>query len=87
MNIRENIHRTIEMHRAHITEELLVNPSLKPFHWIQEGNQEGKKTKLSVCVSVCVCVCVNEIPTLIFYVCMLSDVPPLIWMPLIDGRH
>jgi hypothetical protein len=27
-----------------------------------------------VCVYVCVCVCVNEIPTLIIYVCMLSDV-------------
>jgi hypothetical protein len=50
-------------------------------------SQEGKKIKCSVCVSVCLCVCVNETPTLIFYVRMLSDVSSLIWMPLMDGHH
>jgi hypothetical protein len=49
--------------------------------------QEGMKIKLSVCVSVCVSVRVNEIPTLIFYVRMLSDVSSLIWTPLMDGRQ
>jgi hypothetical protein len=49
--------------------------------------QEGKKIKLSVCLCVCLCVCVNEIPMLIFYVRMLSDVSSLIWMPSMDGRH
>jgi hypothetical protein len=41
---------------------------------------------VSVCVSLCVSVCVNEIPTLIFYVRLLSNASSLIWMPLIV-RH
>jgi hypothetical protein len=46
------------------------------------GRKENKIVCLCVCVSVCLAVCVNEIPTLIFYVHMLSDVSSLIWTPL-----
>jgi hypothetical protein len=58
------------------------------WHSLIDGRKEERKLNcLCVCVSVCLCVCVNEIPTLIFYVCMLSDVSSLIWVQLMDGRH
>jgi hypothetical protein len=61
---------------------------LNGFHpvWYQI-RKERKLNCLSVCLCDCVSVCVNEIPTLIFYMGMLSDVSSLIWMPLMDGRH
>ncbi len=55
---------------------------MQPYPW-----GTVRKERKSNCLSVCLCVCVNEIPVLIFYMRMLSDVSSLIWMPLMDGRH